>query len=86
MPVNKPIELKIFIVISEGIDQLFSNLQQAHVEEELEDSEDRDVEIDIQWDSTTWHPFIFSISFQFLSSNDGEDEEDVGGQCDDLPQ
>ena len=48
MSVNQPIKLKIFIIISKRIDQLFSNLEQAHVEEELENSEYGDVEVNVQ--------------------------------------
>ena len=47
MSVNQPVELKIFIIISKRIDQLLGNLEQSHVEEELEDSEDGDVKVDI---------------------------------------
>jgi len=37
MSVNEPIKFKIFIVVTKGVNQLFSDLQQTHVEEELED-------------------------------------------------
>ena len=79
MPVDQPIELEIFIVISERIDQLFSNLQQAHIEEELEDGKDGDVEVDVQGNTTTWHPLISAITIDLLSSNNCENKEEIGG-------
>ena len=35
MSVNEPVQFKIFVVVSAGVDKLLGNLQQPHVEEEL---------------------------------------------------
>ena len=45
--VYQPIQLEILIVITEWIDKLLSDLQQSHIEEELEDCVDRKVEINV---------------------------------------
>ena len=82
MSVYQPIKLEILIVITEGIDQLFSHFQESHVEEELEDGVDRDVEVNIERDTTTGHSR--SVVLYLLPANDGEDEEEVGGEGDDL--
>ena len=84
MSVNQPVELKIFIIISKRINQLFSNLKQPHVEKELEDGEDGDVKVDVQWQPSTRHPLVLPIPLELLSADDGEDEEDVGGEGDHL--
>ena len=80
--VDQPVELEILIVITEGIDQLFGNFQKSHVEEELEDGVDGDVEVNIERDTTTGHSR--GVVLYLLSANDGEDEEEVGGEGDDL--
>ena len=82
MSVDQPVELEILIVITEGIDQLFSHFQESHVEEELEDGVDGDVEVNIERDTTTGHSR--SVVLYLLPANDGEDEEEVGGEGDDL--
>ena len=44
--IHNPIDLKIIVIISEWINQLLGHLQPAHVEEELQSSEDWEVHID----------------------------------------
>ena len=82
MSVYQPIKLEILIVITEWIDELLSHFQQSHVEEELEDCVDGYVEVNVQRYTTTGHPL--SMIINLLSANDGEDEEEVGGEGDDL--
>jgi hypothetical protein len=87
VPVDQPVKFKVFVVVSEGIDQLLSYLEETHVEEELQHGEDWDVEVDVQWNSTTWHSLVGAsdtITIDLLSPDDGEDEEEVGGEGDHL--
>ena len=85
MTIDEPIQLKVFIVVTKRIDQLFCYFQETHEEEELENGEDGDVEVDVERNSSAWHPSSFhSVWIQLLSPDDGEDEEDVGGQGDHL--
>ena len=83
MSVYQPIKLEILIVITERIDELLSHFQQSHVEEELEDCVDGYVEVNVQRYTTTGHS-LSRIIFDLLSANDSEDEEEVGGEGDDL--
>ena len=83
MSVYQPIKLEILIVITEWIDELLSHFQQSHVEEELEDCVDGYVEVNVQRYTTTGHS-LSRIIFDLLSANDSEDEEEVGGEGDDL--
>ena len=83
MSVYQPIKLEILIVITERIDELLSHFQQSHVEEELEDCVDGYVEVNVQRYPTTGHS-LTRIIFDLLSANDSEDEEEVGGEGDDL--
>merc|ERR1719367_1743161 len=82
--INEPVQLKVFIVIPKRIDQLFCHFQQTHEEEELENGEDGNVQIDVERNPSTWHPLTNNLRIQLLSADDGEDEEDVGGEGDDL--
>ena len=84
MSVYQPIKLEILIVITEWIDELLSHFEQSHVEEELEDCVDREVEINVQNYSVARHPLFSMISLDLLSADNGEDEEEVGGESDDL--
>ena len=84
MSIYQPVELEVFVVVSEGVDQLLGDLQQPHVEEELEHREDRDVEINVQGDPAAAHGLVHVESVDLLSADDGEDEEDVGRQGDHL--
>ena len=84
MSVNQPVQLEVLVVVSEGIDQLLGHLQQPHVEEELEDGVDWNVEINIKRQSSAGHPLALAVTLQLLSTDDGEDEEHVGGEGDHL--
>ena len=48
MSVYQPVEFKVFVVVPEGVDQLLCDLEEAHVEEELEEGEDGKVEVDLE--------------------------------------
>ena len=88
MSVYQPVEFKVFVVVPEGVDQLLCDLEEAHVEEELEDGEDGDVEVDVDGNSPAGHPHILPVShtkaLNLLAANEGEDEEEVGGKSDHL--
>ena len=84
MPVDEPVELEVLVVVAEGIDQLFGHLEQAHVEEELEDGEDGNVEVDVHGHATGPHEGALLHAVNLLPADHGEDEENVGGQGDDL--
>ena len=78
VPVDQPVELKVFVVVAEGVDQLLGHLEggdelvilwfnqnllillhhrimmighleESHEEEELENSEDREVKVQVDW-------------------------------------
>ena len=85
MTINEPVQLKILVIVTKWIDQLFRDFEETHEEEELKDSEDGDVQIDVEWNPSTRHTSSFDrIWVQLLSPDDGEDEEDVGGEGDHL--
>ena len=89
MSVNQPVKFKVFVVVPEWVDQLLSHLEQAHVEEELEDGEDGDVEIDVDGNPPARHPHVLPVvshskALNLLSADEGEDEEEVGGKGDHL--
>ena len=87
MTVNQPVQLEIFIIVTKGVDELFGDLEKAHVEEKLKNGENGNVEINFNWHPATWHPLsllVYTESFDLLSANDGEDEEEVGGEGDHL--
>ena len=80
MSVNKPVEFKVLVIVPEGVDELLRHLEQAHVEEELEHSENRNVEINVERDAAASHRLMHVVVVNLLAADDGEDEEDVGGQ------
>ena len=89
MSVYQPVEFKVFVVVPEGVDQLLCDLEEAHVEEELEDGEDGDVEVDVDGNSPAGHPHILPAvahteALDLLAPDQGEDEEEVGGKGDHL--
>ena len=47
MPVHQPVDFKVLVVVAEGVDELLGDLEEAHVEEELEGGEDWNVEVDV---------------------------------------
>ena len=60
---------------------LASYLEQTHVKEELQNSEDRNIQVNVHGHPTAPHVLPFLQGVDFLSANDSEDEEDIGGQC-----
>ena len=85
MSVYQPVEFKVFVVVSKWVDQLLGDLEEAHVEEELEDGEDGDVEVDVDGNPSTRHPHILPIvshtkALNLLAADQGEDEEEVGSK------
>ena len=84
MAIYEPIKLKIFVVVTKWIDELFSYFEQAHIEEELEDSVNWNVEVNFKHNPATAHMVSRGDSYDSLSSNDGEDEEYIGGQGNNL--
>ena len=84
MSVDQPVQLKVFVVVTKGVDELFGNFEKAHEEEELKNGENGNVEIDVERNPAAWHSLVLSIWFDLLSADDGEDEEDVGGEGDHL--
>ena len=85
MAIYEPVQLEVLVVVAEGIDQLLGHLEQAHVEEELEDGEDGNVEVDVDGDPSARHPHVLPIvahtkALDLLTTNEGEDEEEVGGK------
>ena len=82
MTIDQPVEFKVFIIITKRIYQLFSNLEQTHIEKELENGENGNVEVDVKRNSVAGHSFILAVTLKLLPSDDGEDEENVCCQCD----
>ena len=89
MSVYQPVQLKVLVVVPKGVDELLGDLEEAHVEEELEDGEDGDVEVDVDGNPATGHPHILPAvahteALDLLATDQGEDEEEVGGKGDHL--
>ena len=89
MSVYQPVKFKVFVVVPEGVDKLLGDLEEAHVEEELEDGEDGDVEVDVDGNPPAGHPHILPVvphtkALNLLSTDEGEDEEEVGSKGDHL--
>ena len=59
MPVNQPIELEVFVVVTERVDELFCDFEQTHVKEKLEDGIDWNVEVNVHGHSPA--PHILSL-------------------------
>ena len=77
MSVNKPIHIKVIIILSEGIDQHFSNLEPSHVKEELEGGKDWEVEVHLM-------TIIILAWVKKLSSQQGGEKICVNSQGDNL--
>ena len=77
MSVNKPIHIKVIIILSEGIDQHFSNLEPSHVKEELEGGKDWEVEVHLM-------TIIILAWVKIQSSQQGGEEKGIHGQSDNL--
>ena len=84
MPVDQPVELEIFIIITERIDELFCDLEQTHVKEELKDGIDWNVKVNVQRHSPTPHVVALFDGVALLSTDYSEYEKDISGQGDDL--
>ena len=89
MAIDEPVQLEVLVVVTERVDQLFRHLEQTHEEEELEDGEDGNVEVDVDGDPSACHPHVLPIvahtkALDLLTTNEGEDEEEVGGKGDHL--
>ena len=84
MPVDQPVELEIFIIVTERIDELFGNLEQTHVKEELKDGIDWNVKVNVHGHSPTPHVVALFDGVALLSTDYSEYEKDISGQGDDL--
>ena len=84
MAINQPVELKIFIVISKRIDELFCHLEQTHVEEELKNGINWNADVNFQWHAATPHVLALSKGINFLSTNHRENKKEVSCQGRDL--
>ena len=84
--INQPVELKIFIVISERIDELFCHLEQTHEEEELKNGINWNVEVDIQWHAATPHVLALFQGINFLTADHREHKKEVSCQGHNLKQ
>lgn len=68
--VDEPINFKVIIVLTKGVDEGLCHLQPAHVEEELQYGEDGEVEINV----VLW---VILLWVKELASHDGGHEEGV---------
>ena len=84
MPVDQPVELEIFIIVTERIDELFGNLEQTHVKEELKDGIDWNVKVNVQRHSPTPHVLALLHAVNLLSTNYSEHKKNISGQGDNL--
>ena len=75
--VNKPIHIKVVIILSKGIDQHLCNLEPSHIKEELEEGEDWKVEIQLM-------TIIILARVKKLSSHQSGQEVSVDSQSDNL--
>ena len=77
MSVNKPVHIKVIIILSEGIDQHFGNLKPSHVKEELEKGKDWEVKVNFM-------TIIILAWVKKLSSQQGGEKICVNSQSDNL--
>ena len=77
MSVNKPVHIKVIIILSKGIDQHLGNFEPSHVKEELKEGEDWKVKVH----SMT---FIILAWVQKLSSQQRGEKVCVNSQRDNL--
>ena len=90
MSVYQPVEFKVFVVVPEGVDKLLCNLEESHEEEKLENSENWEVEVNVDRVSVGWvseGPSAFKqgvLIIQLLAANQAKYEEEVGSQGDHL--
>lgn len=74
MTIDEPVQLKILIVVSEGIYQLFGYFQQSHKEKELQNRENGHVFIYFQLE-------LFFYTVNVLSADQGDRKEAVSSEC-----
>lgn len=79
MTIDDPVELKVFVVIAERVDELLGNFQQSHVEEVLNDGECRNVEVELELPVDDW-----IVGLHVLAAEQRRREKGVRGQRDDL--
>ena len=77
MSVNKPVHIKVVIILSEGIDQHFCNLEPSHVKEELEKGKDREIKVHFM-------PIKILAWIKELSSHQGGEKICVNSQGNNL--
>ena len=77
VPVYQPVHLEVIVILSEGIYQNLGDLEPAHVEEELQEGEDGNVEIHLM----TLEPLA---GVQELSAHQRGHEEGVHREGHDL--
>ena len=68
MPVNQPIELEVFVVVTERVDELFCDFEQTHVKEKLEDGIDWNVEVNVHGHSPAPHVLALFAKLYISSS------------------
>lgn len=77
MTIDQPVQLKILVVVAEGIYQLFGYFQQSHKKEKLQNRED-------------WHVLVyFQLELLFdavdvLPADQRDRKETVSGECHNL--
>lgn len=72
MAIKELQRLKIIVIIAEGVEEGLCHLEPAHIEDELQQGEDRHVEID-------WVVVVALRGVQELPADDGEGEVGVRG-------
>ena len=72
------------MTMCKGVQNHSKYLEQTHVEEELKDGVNWNVEVDVHGHTSGPHVLAFLEGIDFLAANYSEDEEKVGGQCHDL--
>ena len=88
MAVYQPVQLEVLVVVAEGVDELLGDLEEAHVEEELQDGEDGNVEVQVHREAAAPHePVPGRVRPQvvdLLPPDHSENEEHVRRQGHDL--
>ena len=90
LPVNQIVDLKVFVVVSERVVQGRCHVEPTHVEKELEDEEDGDVEVELL--SVLWLeerlqkaiPAHFRGHLHPLAGHQGYGKIEVDSQMDNL--
>ena len=74
VPVNQPVHLEVIIIFTKWVYQSLRHLEPAHVEEELEEGEDWNIEV----------RHLRDLGVDELSAHEGGEEEGVDCQGDHL--